>query len=239
MRPNSSDEEEKKSEDSDEEDDDDEDDFGDDRDTAWDGAIQRKKSPMRGKSKSPRPKVPAAAKNRISFDETLQTIAEAQSDAENTFANTKKRATTPGNGQDAPIQTQPSEDSDDREDMVGDDSTEASSNNQQQEESKNNFTFMNNDPENASVLEQISKFTSVEQYREFLEKELGEEKLMKAYPMLKEFVSNADFNFLGRLNFVLRKDDGIGEDPLWRPHNPRNQEVPTTLRNLDIYGTAS
>jgi uncharacterized pyridoxal phosphate-containing UPF0001 family protein len=43
--------------------------------------------------------------------------------------------------------------------------------------------------EEESIFEQISKFTSVEQYREFLEKEIGEEKLMKAYPKIKDFVS--------------------------------------------------
>jgi hypothetical protein len=54
---------------------------------------------------------------------------------------------------------------------------------------------MNN--EENSVFEQISKFTSVEQYREFLEKEIGEEKLMQAYPLLKEFVSEISLIFLG------------------------------------------
>lgn len=34
----------------------------------------------------------------------------------------------------------------------------------------------------------FSRFTSVEHLREFLENELGEEKIMKAYPILKEFV---------------------------------------------------
>ena len=47
---------------------------------------------------------------------------------------------------------------------------------------------MGNNDTNAAF-EEISKFTSVEQYREFLEKELGEDRLMKAYPLLKEFVS--------------------------------------------------
>jgi len=52
---------------------------------------------------------------------------------------------------------------------------------------RNEFTFMGN--EDNSIFEEISKFTSVEQYREFLEKEIGEDKLMRAYPKLKEFVS--------------------------------------------------
>ena len=47
---------------------------------------------------------------------------------------------------------------------------------------------MGNEEANAAF-DEISKFTSVEQYREFLEKELGEDRLMKAYPLLKEFVS--------------------------------------------------
>ena len=82
--------------------------------------------------------------------------------------------------------TEESEDRDD--DMNGEDdlsTTDMSSNNQVV---RNDFTFMGN--EDNSIFEQISKFTSVEQYREFLEKEIGEEKLMKAYPKLKEFVSS-------------------------------------------------
>ena len=82
--------------------------------------------------------------------------------------------------------TEESEDRDD--DMNGEDdlsTTDMSSNNQVV---RNDFTFMGN--EDNSIFEQISKFTSVEQYREFLEKEIGEDKLMKAYPKLKEFVSS-------------------------------------------------
>ena len=82
--------------------------------------------------------------------------------------------------------TEESEDRDD--DMNGEDdlsTTDMSSNNQIV---RNDFTFMGN--EDNSIFEQISKFTSVEQYREFLEKEIGEDKLMKAYPKLKEFVSS-------------------------------------------------
>jgi hypothetical protein len=82
---------------------------------------------------------------------------------------------------------EPTEESEDREDdMVGEDelSTDISSNNQVV---RNEFTFMGN--EDNSRFEEISKFTSVEQYREFLEKEIGEDKLMRAYPKLKEFVS--------------------------------------------------
>jgi hypothetical protein len=81
------------------------------------------------------------------------------------------------------------EESDDREDMVGDDesSTDVSASGSSQP-IRNDFTFMGN--EDNAIFEEISKFTSVEQYREFLEKEIGEDKLMKAYPKLKEFVSN-------------------------------------------------
>ena len=35
---------------------------------------------------------------------------------------------------------------------------------------------------------EISKFTSVEQMRDYLENELGEDKTMKVYPIFKEFV---------------------------------------------------
>jgi hypothetical protein len=65
---------------------------------------------------------------------------------------------------------------------------------------------MGNDDANAAF-EEISKFTSVEQYREFLEKELGEDRLMKAYPLLKEFVSYSYQVYifcLGRPYFVFR-----------------------------------
>ena len=54
---------------------------------------------------------------------------------------------------------------------------------------RHDFTFMGGNDETNAAFDQISKFTSVEQYREFLEKELGEERLMRAYPKLKEFVS--------------------------------------------------
>ena len=87
--------------------------------------------------------------------------------------------------------TEESEDRDD--DMNGEDdlsTTDMSSNNQVV---RNDFTFMGN--EDNSIFEQISKFTSVEQYREFLEKEIGEDKLMKAYPKLKEFVSSLYLSF--------------------------------------------
>lgn len=39
--------------------------------------------------------------------------------------------------------------------------------------------------EGSAALKELSKMSSVEQYRDFLEKELGEEKLMRAYPLLK------------------------------------------------------
>lgn len=114
------------------------------------------------------------------------------SEAENTFANSKK--TPPSNNQDSL-----SSDSEDREDTVvdNDETTDASSNR------NNNFTFMGN--EGSAALQEISKYTSVEQYRDFLEKELGEEKLMRAYPLLKEFVSyyNQLTIYLGRQDFVL------------------------------------
>ena len=48
---------------------------------------------------------------------------------------------------------------------------------------------MGGNDEASAAFDEISRFTSVEQTREFLEKELGEERLMKAYPKLKEFVS--------------------------------------------------
>lgn len=63
-------------------------------------------------------------------------------------------------------------------------------NNQGAAQDNNNFTFMGNDPGQAAAFEQISKFSSIEEYRDFLEKELGEEKLMNAYPILKDFVSH-------------------------------------------------
>lgn len=79
--------------------------------------------------------------------------------------------------------------------MIDDSSTDVNSGSSNQQiddapgQMRPDFTFMGNDPNNNAVFDQISKFTSVEQYREFLEKELGEEIVMKAYPILKEFVS--------------------------------------------------
>lgn len=92
MKPSGlSDEEEKKSGDSNEDSDDDDDFEDDDRDTAWAGASQRKKSksPLRGNKNIGQKKEEVKEPARLSFDHTLQTIAEAQSDAENTFANTR------------------------------------------------------------------------------------------------------------------------------------------------------
>jgi hypothetical protein len=95
--------------------------------------------------------------------------------------------------------------------MIGEDdqSTDASVNNQPAP-NRNDFTFMGN--EDTSVFEQISKFTSVEQYREFLEKELGDDKLMSAYPILKDFVIFFSLILIREINFCsLRR-------PLsWRP----------------------
>lgn len=100
------------------------------------------------------------------------------SEAENTFANSKKIATPPSNSQDSP-----SDDSEDRDDTVND--TDSSDVSRDLSGNNNNFTFMGN--EGGAALKEISKMSSVEQYRDFLEKELGEEKLMRAYPLLKEF----------------------------------------------------
>ena len=50
------------------------------------------------------------------------------------------------------------------------------------------FTFAAADADDF-ISQQISKFTSVESLRIYLEKELGEEKIMKAYPILVEFVT--------------------------------------------------
>ena len=109
---------------------------------------------------------------------------EAGSEAENTLPH---KNTMPSNGQDAPAK-ESSDEGDDREDDIMDEeepSTDANSNNGV----RHDFTFMGGNDEANAAFEQISKFTSVEQYREFLEKELGEDRLMKAYPLLKEFVS--------------------------------------------------
>ena len=76
------------------------DDFGGDRDVHWNGALNRRKSksPMRGAAPQKQPSL----KNRLQLEHSLQTIPEDQSEAENTFAGTKVRAATPGNGQDTP-----------------------------------------------------------------------------------------------------------------------------------------
>lgn len=52
----------------------------------------------------------------------------------------------------------------------------------------NDFTFMGGNGEFKAMDEKLSKYTSVEGLREYLEEELGEAKLMKAYPILKDFV---------------------------------------------------
>lgn len=122
------------------------------------------------------------------FDHTLQTIQEEISEAENTFNNSKPKKTLPSNAQDAPSsQDSAAGDSDDRDDDLLDSAGESSTDVSSSNVIRQDFTFMGNDNESKAAFDQISKFTSVEQYRDFLEKELGEEKLMKAYPLLKEF----------------------------------------------------
>jgi hypothetical protein len=56
------------------------------------------------------------------------------------------------------------------------------------------FTFAKGNSEDIALEQEISKFTSVEQLREYLEMQLGEEKIMKAYPILKDFVPLLYFN---------------------------------------------
>lgn len=94
-------------EDKESDDDDDDDDFGNDRDSGWDGARQRKKSPFRGKR-------PA----NVALEKELQTIQEVGSEAENTFAGSKNRNTNPGNGQDSGAINTQNSDNEDREDIV-------------------------------------------------------------------------------------------------------------------------
>jgi isochorismate synthase EntC len=102
------------------------------------------------------------------------------------------RNTLPSNGQDTPAASK-SDEEDDRDDNIMDEEEEEPSTDtasSSHDRVKHDFTFMGgNNDETSAAFDQISKFTSVEQYREFLEKELGEERLMKAYPKLKEFVS--------------------------------------------------
>ena len=128
----------------------------------------------------------------------------------------------------------------DREDMI-EDSTDVSPSNGGRGnpfDSRPEFTFMGAEEGNA-LIEQISKFTSVEQYRDFLEKELGEEKLMLAYPLLKEFVSISFFNeHIGRQDSFLRENHRIGEYPLGRALDTGDQEVPAAFRDMDLHGAA-
>lgn len=77
---------------------------------------------------------------------------------------------------------------DDRDDIEEDDITTVASS--VEKNRLKDFTFA--DPagqEQALVLEKLSKFTSVEHLRDYLETELGEEKIMRAYPILKDYVS--------------------------------------------------
>jgi hypothetical protein len=77
---------------------------------------------------------------------------------------------------------------------------------------------MGNDDANAAF-EEISKFTSVEQYREFLEKELGEDRLMKAYPLLKEFGDRIlYFDKTTELEVILKDILTVKEIKKYQPH---------------------
>lgn len=80
------------------------------------------------------------------------------------------------------------------------------------------FTFMGGAQDN-QVFDQLSKFTSVEEYRDFLERELGEEKLMKAYPLLKEFGDKIlFFDKTKELEQILKGVLSIQEIRKYQPH---------------------
>jgi hypothetical protein len=53
------------------------------------------------------------------------------------------------------------------------------------------FTFANGNGNDDLLGQEISKFTSVEHLRDYLENELGEDKIIKAYPILREFVNTS------------------------------------------------
>lgn len=67
---------------------------------------RKSKSPLRGHrpqaaTAQPKPSQPPVEANPNVFDHTLQTIPEVQSEAENTFAGSHVRPTTPANVQDS------------------------------------------------------------------------------------------------------------------------------------------
>lgn len=83
------------------------------------------------------------------------------------------------------------------------------------------FTFMGgaNNNEDKAYMDQLSKFTSVEQYRDFLEKELGEDKLMAAYPLLRDFGDNIlFFEKTPELEKILSNVLSIQEIRKYQPH---------------------
>ena len=135
------------------------------------------------------------------------------------------RNTLPSNGQDTPAASKSDED-DDRDDNIMDEEEEeepssSDTASSSHERVKHDFTFMGgNNDETSAAFDQISKFPSVEQYREFLEKELGEERLMKAYPKLKEFVSYLLPTFILTYSRMCRviKSSSSREPPNSRPY---------------------
>eukprot|EP00347_Sterkiella_histriomuscorum_P017105 403350648 len=174
--------------------------FNDDRDEDFDK--EAKNDMIKAQiivDKKPKKSISPTKKNlNKRFDETLNTILE-ESEPENTFQNTHQQKGSNRADNVAVLD----EEQDDRDDF-DDDATDASS---QQDDAQsaqvdvknpfshginNNFTFAQGG--NDDLLgQEISKFTSVEHLRDYLETELGEEKIMKAYPILKEFGDNIFF----------------------------------------------
>lgn len=77
-----------------------------------------------------------------------------------------------------------------------------------------NFTFMGE--EGAMKNDILSKFNNVEQIREYLEDKLGEETMIKAYPVLQDF--GDDIFFEEKVNEMVGKLDGIMTRQQFREH---------------------
>jgi len=68
-----------------------------------------------------------------------------------------------------------------------------------------NFTFMGE--EGAMKNDILSKFNNVEQIREYLENKLGEDTMIRAYPILQDF--GDDIFFEEKVESMVKKLDGI------------------------------
>ena len=125
------------------------------------------------------------------FNNTLETVREEENEDTLAQAHVKPKNYAPGENE------LPKEE-DDRDDLDDEEEESTDSSNSKFKD----VTFAGQD-----TPVDFSKFESIESLRSFLEDELGEESLMKAYPILKDFGDNILFD--DKLPELRQKLEGI------------------------------